>query len=219
MRQATRLGTIAGLAAAALASSGGAAVAAQEPVTKTVPMRWVGEARAPTPLTPAREVEGSSQTTIATADGAAMQVVTTGLEPGHAYTLWFVFFNRPEYCVDMPTPELNCGLADLFNPLADGSVVYGSGLVASGATETFDAYRPVGEAPAGDPEEKMAWGGGVLTNPRGAEYQSIVRNHGPADPDYMPEQLETFNGGCGEGEPYQCTDDQASGFRTELPVR
>lgn len=26
-------------------------------------------------------------------------------------------------------------------------------------------------------------------------------------------------GGCQESEPYECTDGQASGFRTELPLR
>jgi hypothetical protein len=149
-----------------------------------------------------------------------MKVVTTGLEPGHAYTLWFTFFNHPEFCVHSPGPGLRCGFADLLNPLVDGSVVYGGGLVATRRhRQLLHGYRPVGEPPAGDPKEKIALGDGVLKNPIGAEYQSVVRNHGPADPNYMPAQVETLNGGCHDGEPYKCSDDQSSGFRTQLPFR
>lgn len=181
---------------------------------RDIPIRWVHGLRAK------EKIEGGYLRTNATKNGATMQVHTQGLEPNGTYTLWFVFFNHPEYCTDPPAYSegvLRCGIADLFNDKADGSFVYGDGLVASGDWDHFSGYRPVDEYPDGF--EQIAWGSGILTNPLGAEYQATLRYHGPKDPDYMPDQIETLNGGCREGEPYHpCSDDQAVGARHDLPV-
>lgn len=71
-----------------------------------------------------------------------MTVVTNGLLPGNAYTLWFTFFNHPELCLfppALPDTTLRCGPPDLFNPLAEGALVYGDGLVADGKRDLFPA--------------------------------------------------------------------------------
>jgi hypothetical protein len=169
-----------------------------------IPMLWISNGAI---------VPGSSQSAGASVDGVSMRVVTTGLNVDGAYTLWVAYFNHPEYCVDQRVPELRCGPADFANPLADLSVVYGDGLVSAGQTDTFEAFVPAGVAPQG--EEQVAMGSGVLTNPTGAEYQAVVRWHGPYDARFP--QTTTYNGGCHVGEPYECHDVQSSGFRSQFP--
>jgi hypothetical protein len=197
----------------ALVTSAAPTIAADEQVETTVSIRWVYGSRHGTP------VEGSSQTTVATAEGASMVVTTNELRPGHAYTLWFTFFNHPEYCTSLPPVpggELRCSVADVFNPATDASLVFGDGLIATGSNDTFEAYRPLDEVPEGD--EQIAHGTGVLTNPSGAEYQATLRDHGLAseDPQEREEQITTLNGGCHQGEDgFPCRDQQASGFRVQ----
>ncbi|HEX9711506.1 MAG TPA: hypothetical protein VGB52_03005 [Actinomycetota bacterium] len=205
---------IMGAALLGLITSVAPSSAAEDAVEETVLVRWVYGSRHGV------AIEGSSQATVATAEGTSMVVTTSGLRPGHAYTLWFTFFNHPEYCTSIPPVpggELRCGMTDLLNPLTDGSLVFGDGLVATGIDDTFEGYRPIDDFPEGD--EQIAYGTGVLTNPLGAEYQATLRDHGLAseDPQELEAQLTTLNGGCHEGEDgFPCRDQQASGFRIQM---
>lgn len=133
---------------------------------------------------------------IRTAGGINVHLTTTGLTPGNAYTLWAVIFNDGD-----PTNEVlfvNKAVRVVAGHVADGS---GKG--------TFS-----GRIKAHDGGGELL---GELTNPVGAEVHLEVRNHGPADPAFMPGQIHSFGGGCtpassfgfGDGL-YVCTDDQVA---------
>lgn len=187
------------LSSVAVVSVAGSAQASTSTVVHvSQPLYWVqgtGTTGAGTPIDGvlSQRVDGAQMDVVADSGGASMTVVTNGLVPSRAYTMWFTFFNHPEECVHSPAPGLRCGLLDLFNAAADGSLVYGDGLVATGSGDRFEGHRPVGEAPEGDPAEMIALGTGVLTNPLGAEYQVTLRGHGPWDPDtYGDAQIRTL---------------------------
>jgi hypothetical protein len=107
--------------------------------------------------------------------GIRAVVRTTGLERGHAYTVWAVVFNHPDAC-DGP-----CDVTDLANPEVDGVSTLFSGKVARGQTTSFVGDLDVGE---------------MLTDPYGSEVHFVVRTHGAVLPDLLDEQLTTLNGGC-----------------------
>ena len=45
-------------------------------------------------------VAGASSTLLRTRNGVSIQLNTSGLEPGAAYTVWMVVFNNPAACSD-----------------------------------------------------------------------------------------------------------------------
>ena len=212
MKRTLRIGVLGMGACVVPAANAGAA----KVVTDWTVLRWTGDGEMYSGNAKGSIVDGSFQMTHAWPHGARMVVHTTGLQPGHAYTLWYTFFNHPDRCHFPPSDDRRCGVVDLLNPMADASLVFGDGAVANlDGVATFEGYRPVGVEPVGD--EQIAHGSGVLTNPLGAEYQATLRSHGPYDPDtYGDAQLTTLDGGCHPGEKYTCTDDQASGFRSQL---
>ncbi|PJF39395.1 MAG: hypothetical protein CUN54_08815, partial [Phototrophicales bacterium] len=48
----------------------------------------------------AGEIEGTSATLTRHENGVHVEVQTSDLEPGHAFTMWWVIFNEPENCTD-----------------------------------------------------------------------------------------------------------------------
>jgi hypothetical protein len=145
--------------------------------------------------------------------GAATTLHTTGLEAGSAYTLWWVIFNQPDKCVARHA-GLRCGPADLFNPDVDGSMLWAAGAVAGEAGEaTFESYRGKGDTTGATVLPGMRNPPPGLTEPLTAEIHLVVRNHGPARPEYVEEQTHTFNGGCDAGQPnFPCRDEQYAAF-------
>jgi hypothetical protein len=137
------------------------------------------------------EIEDGWSQLIRTEDGIAMELHTYDLEPGGAYTAWWVIFNNPGACSEA------CGEDDIFifdaqgnlspNPEADISILWAAGNVAgaSGAA-TFSAYlaedRPTGEVVVGQ----------GLQNAVGAEVHLVVRAHGDASVDKLYQQLNSF---------------------------
>lgn len=205
---------------------------AAEAVERTsAPMRWSVGAGTEVGLL----VEHGQMRTLATTKGVRMSVVTDGLVPGHAYTHWVVFFNHPEYCVSGTVDGFRCGAPDWFaNPAADASAVYGSGLAsATGTNDRFRAFVGASRMPAsaeellayaqwrvgnssspvaGVAEEKVAGGSGLLVNPLGAEYHTVLIDHGPYDPErYGEDQWTMHDGGCHVGEDNACMMLQAAG--------
>lgn len=61
-------------------------------------------------------------------NGLTAQVMAAGLEPGHPYTVWWIFFNKPVNCATTP-----CSAADLMT--ANGAVHYATGGVAGAGGE------------------------------------------------------------------------------------
>ncbi len=145
--------------------------------------------------------------------GATLQVYTTGLTPGHAVTLWLVFFNNPENCSDG-----ECGPDDAFPPpgntAAGAAVMYGAGqVIRDNGRAYFAAYAAAGENAA-------PWPVGLL-NPRTAEIHFILRDHGPAIEGLVYEQITTADAGCNNfgsrAGDYTCVDVQAGFFKQQQP--
>lgn len=149
---------------------------------------------------------------------------TTGLEPGHAVTLWWVVFNNPENCTGG-----ECGEDDIFNLDADGnyienadasppmnmegiesagiSVLRADGLVIDqDGTAEFRGHLPVGDA------HEAMFGPGLI-DPQKAEIHLVVRDHQAAMPGKVNEMINSMHGGCDAMWPNTpCTDLQYSVF-------
>jgi hypothetical protein len=125
-------------------------------------------------------------------------VSTTGLAENAAYSLWWVVFNYPEYCVG------GCGDDDLpvgATPTSNGdprirvSLLWGGGFVSdAGGAGDVRAHLDRAHAPG-----EVRFGPG-LRRPRHAEIHVVVRTHGPAEAGEVAAQIGSFDGGCTEEE-------------------
>jgi hypothetical protein len=113
-----------------------------------------------------------------TSSGIAFSLTTTGLQAGHAVTIWWM----------------------LFNPNGSVSVQYAAGHVIDdgGAAEFGGALQE------GDTQGVINGGPGLL-DAAGANVVLVVRDHGPADPSMVEQQVHTFSA-CNP----TCTDLQIS---------
>ena len=131
-------------------------------------------------------------------NGVTVNVKTSGLTRGDAYTLWVVAFNDPGKCID------GCNGPDLGR--ANGDVMYGTGHVVGGnGKANFSAHISVGDV--GDFDT------GII-DPLTAEIHIVVRTHGEAIPGMIDEQIHTFlGGGCTfQSEDDACVDEQFAIF-------
>lgn len=134
-------------------------------------------------------VDGSSGRAVVTNSRAQIKVKANGLEPGHAYTMWVVYFNDQTLCVE------GCNGADLGT---GGGVVYGTGRIAShNGSATFranlrtgDGADAVGETPP-PPFAFAPYAAGESN-----EFHIVIRSHGPLIWGEIWDQLTTFGGGC-----------------------
>jgi hypothetical protein len=128
-----------------------------------------------------------TSTLIRTGSGISFSLQTTGLQAGHAVTVWWM----------------------VFNPDGPLSVQYAAGHVIdddSGVAE-FGGHLSVG-----DTDGVINDGPGLL-DALGADVVLVVRDHGPADPGRVSQQLHTFdvcNPPTPPGAPLSCTDLQMS---------
>ena len=141
-------------------------------------------------------IDGATSALNRRADGIDLVLNTTGLTPGDAYTVWWLIFNNPADCADIP-----CSSADLSNPRTMGMVAYATGGIANEQGEGhFVATLAVGDTSNaldngdGFPLELIETTLG-LVDPQRAEIHAVIRTHGAAHPDPI-EQLTTFGGGC-----------------------
>lgn len=142
-------------------------------------------------------------------DAVDMTISTTGLEPGHAYSVWWVIFNNPEECSG------GCSGDQLGIPAIDGVVIWATGgIVGNGGHITFHATLAEGDT-SGDQPFTLPGGFDLgLVDASTAEIHVVVRTHGVAlDGGDLDAQLTTFAGGCG-GTPDPCADLQ---FAVHLP--
>lgn len=146
-------------------------------------------------------------------EGAHFNLQTSGLEPGHTYTIWWVIFNEPEECThpeDLPDGDLRCGPGDLppfgGDDSAETSVLYAAGHQVGGSGRATFA----GSLRTGDDTDAL-WGPG-LTNPLGADVHLVVRDHGHLEPQQRSAGIHDF-GTCS---PQGCTDVQ---FSAHEPAR
>jgi hypothetical protein len=136
----------------------------------------------------------------------------TGLEPGHVYTFWWVFFNAPENCVGTPNDagEPVCFTDDLGRPEEIGmSLVYGIPAPSAGTVADDSgafAYEETFRYDQGDNEGALEapFEDGLSATTWDAEVHFIVRDHGPAlEGEELDAQLTNYCGGC---------NDEAEGF-------
>jgi hypothetical protein len=113
-----------------------------------------------------------------TDSGVAFSLSTTGLEAGHAVTVWWM----------------------VFNPDGSLSVQYAAGhVIDQGGIAEFGARLSVGDT------DGVINNGPGLLDAQAANVVLVVRDHGPADPGMVDEQIHTFKA-CNP----TCTDLQMS---------
>lgn len=138
-------------------------------------------------------------------NGISMNIKTTDLEAGAAYTIWWVIFNNPENCSDGECGE-NDVLPPGVNPDADVSVAFAAGhVIGNNGKGNFGGHLSVGDTSGLHPAFLDTNG---LVDAHGAEIHLIVRNHGQPIPGEVSEQISTFFGGCPLN--ILCSDEQAS---------
>lgn len=136
-----------------------------------------------------------------TSDSVSFRLLTTHLEAGHAFTIWWVVFNHPENCGASASTAPRCGMADMANPAVDASALRADGDVVG----AFGIGWFSGSLAVDDATEAIVGTG--LHNPAGADIHFVVRDHGPVspDPDIAYQQTHTFDV-CNP----TCTDVQTS---------
>ncbi len=156
----------------------------------TSPVYWFDEDGMPT-----ADVAGESRL-VRTDSKISLNLRTTGLEAGHTYTVWWVIFNNPEDCEAGDGIMVECGEEDLANENVVSTLAAAAGnVVGNSGRGNFGGSISVGDT------RNLAGVGTVLdtqplSNPRGAEVHLVVRDHGPLNPAFMPDQIQTFGGGC-----------------------
>jgi hypothetical protein len=155
-------------------------------------------------------IDGAWSKLVRNDNGVDVTVHTSGLTPGTADTVWWVFFNNPAAC-QHGMFGARCGLGDvLTNPASLPSVQFAAGHVIGGdGVGNYGAYFSAGAAP-----DCAGFGlpcNGLL-DARTADVHVVIRTHGDAIPGLLHEQISSFNGGCLPGEPNvgQCHNVQAS---------
>jgi hypothetical protein len=139
-------------------------------------------------------------------NGISAHVQTTGLTPGHVYTLWFVVFNNPDECVD------GCNGADLVgNAAVNGTLAFGAGTIAGqDGSATLSGHLTEGDTsgyPFDFPIQPLPGAADGLVDADAAEIHLVVRSHGEKIPGQVAEQMHSFSGGCDVN---VCADVQAA---------
>jgi hypothetical protein len=140
-------------------------------------------------------VAGSSGTAVVNGGGATITVKATGLEPGHTYTMWVVYFSDNAQCADRGSGVAGCNGEDL--PFAGGGVIFGNGQVAGGSgTATFTARVNTGDGAdaIGPPPPPFAFA--AYEAGENNEFHIVIRSHGSKIAGEVADQISTFNGGC-----------------------
>lgn len=191
-KSTVRLRYLAAVAVASVALIGPATVAGADAARhNTAPVFVFGH--------PAETIPGATSTLVTNDAGAAMTLHTSRLSPGHAVTVWWVVFNRPQACTG-GEGGLRCGPSDLSNAAVQASVLFASGHIIGGdGTGDWGAHLRVGDTTG------ALFGPGLLA-PTAAEIHLVVRDHGPVDPALMPAEIHSFDV-CNP----TCTNVQASG--------
>lgn len=161
-------------------------------------------------------VAGSSAKLTRNDGGVTVNLKTSDLEAGAAYTVWWVIFNNPAAC---SVPNV-CGLVDLLpggtNEAVQSTAFYAAGhVIGNNGKGNFSARLREGTLPTGDDQVVIDSSGGQgLIDSMAAEIHVAMRTHGQPIPGLVNEQLQSFNGGCNAGEPNEglCEDVQAAVF-------
>lgn len=133
-------------------------------------------------------VPGSWSRLVTNNAGASMTLHTTELTPGHAVTIWWVIFNKPENCEHGEGPY-RCGAGDLppfgGDDSAMTSVVYAAGHVMGQGNDNWAGHLSTGDT------KGALWGPG-LVDPLSADVHLIVHDHGQALPEMTDDMIHNF---------------------------
>ncbi len=163
-----------------------------------------------------REPASAASTLMRYDDAVGMTIHTVGLEPGHAYSVWWVIFNNPDACSDECGPDDHPTHAHAYktgneppDPAVNSSVLWATGQIAGGdGSAYFYANLRVG-----DPPGMVIFGPG-LTDPMNADIHLLVRDHGKAIAGKVAEQISTPQGMCPVTKPdpgsAECLDAQVA---------
>ena len=134
---------------------------------------------------PSAEVGTSTLTR--TERGISFSLETSGLEPGHAVTIWWM----------------------VVNPDGGVAVLYAAGhVIDEDGTAEFGGYLQVGDSTGALPVGTMVTDTS-LEDALDATVYLVVRDHGPAKPGLVNQQIHTF-GVCNPEGVEHCTDLQIS---------
>jgi hypothetical protein len=128
-------------------------------------------------------------------NGITVNFKTSGLMPGHTYTLWWVIWNKPENC---ETPGA-CGLDDFMERALDVEVelLYAAGSVAgNNGKGNYSAHLKENDNSTSVHELFGLPSFGGLQNADTAEIHAVLRSHGPKIPGQVNEQINSYEGGC-----------------------
>jgi hypothetical protein len=142
------------------------------------------------------DVANASGSARVNSNGATIKVNTTGLEPGHTYTMWVVYFSDQTLCEDRTSGNAGCNGEDL--PFVNGGgVLFGNGQVAGGnGTATFTARLNTGDGADVDDTPPPPFAFAAYEAGEDNEFHVVIRSHGPKIPGEVGEQIHSFNGGC-----------------------
>lgn len=132
-------------------------------------------------------IEGATARLVSSKEGVIVDLATSGLEPGHAYTLLMAVINKPGEC-----PVLPCTPKDVLvrSDAVAADVAYAGGaIVGNDGAAHFSYYQPVGAFQKGFFERG-------LTGTEGVEIHLVINDHGPVIEGREFEMLTTYRGGC-----------------------
>lgn len=127
-------------------------------------------------------------------NGITINFKTNGLIPGHAYTLWWGVWNKPENC-GIPGECVESDLANAVN--VEVQLLYAGGHVSGGnGSGNFSAHLKENDDSGSIHELFGLPNFGGLQNAETAEIHAVLRSHGPKIPGKVNEQITTYQGGC-----------------------
>ena len=137
---------------------------------------------------------------IRTTNGLTAQFKTTGLTAGRAVTLWIMFFDNPEACLNPGACDPD---VDIGRPGVRFDFHYAGGHIVNGRKTTIAGHLQVGELSTSGWAELVEIGGAPpffvtpLTNPLGAQVTLALHSHGPAQSgSTLKAQMSSYLGGC-----------------------
>ena len=127
-------------------------------------------------------------------NGITINFKTKGLNPGHAYTLWWVVWNKPENCA---VPG-ECDEGDFANAQkVEVQLIYASGHVAgNNGKGNFSAHLKENNSSGSIHRLYGLPDFGGLKDAQAAEIHAVLRSHGPKIPGQVSEQISSYEGGC-----------------------
>ena len=137
-------------------------------------------------------VVGSASLT-RTESGIQATFAANDATPGFAYTMWWVIWNNPDKC----SQQYGCVDADFGNPEVGVQIIYGGGNVSGGSGKiSISGHLKEGDVD-GNVNDLFGLADAVgIDDATHVEVHLVLRNHGPAVPGEVNEQINTYLGGC-----------------------